>query len=199
MDLVLLKNQNTFKMKKYSIYFILFFFGFTINAQEKLEIDIRKSSIHWEGYYLFYFGGHDGNINMKKGYLIKTDDYITGGKFVIDMNSMTNIDMDKEEAKESLINHLKDSDFFNVKKYPEATLVFTKVEYHSATEMKVFANLTIKGKTNPINFNAKLDFKKQQLKTKFKIDRMLWDISYNSKMRDGAISDAIGFDVLISL
>lgn len=172
---------------------------FNLSAQEKLNINISKSSIHWEGYYLFYFGGHDGNIQFKKGHFIKTGDRITGGEFLIDMNSMTNLDLDKEDAKESLINHLKDPDFFDVANHPEAKLVFTKVEYNSPTEMKVSADLTIKGNTHPISFNAKVDFEKEQLTTKFKIDRMRWDISYNSKMRDGAISDAIGFDVTINL
>ena len=40
--------------------------------------------------------------------------------------------------------------------------------------------------------------------TKFKIDRTLWGITFNSKevegkLKDGLISDAIGFEVLISL
>jgi polyisoprenoid-binding protein YceI len=172
---------------------------FTLQAQEKLTINTEKSNIHWEGYYLFYFGGHDGNISIKEVHLIKTGDHITGGEFVIDMNSMTNLDMDKEDAKASLIDHLKDPDFFDVAKYPEAKLVFTKVEYHNATEMKIYADLTIKGNTQNISFQAKADFEKQQLTTKFKIDRMRWNVSYNSKLRDGAISDAIGFEVMLSL
>ena len=35
--------------------------------------------------------------------------------------------------------------------------------------------------------------------TKFKIDRTLWGINYNSKLKDQAISDAIGFEVKLSL
>jgi polyisoprenoid-binding protein YceI len=186
-------------MKKSIIYIALLCCSFVVQAQEKLPINTTKSSIHWEGYYLFYFGGHDGNINFKDGHFIKTGDHITGGEFVIDMNSMTNIDLKKADAKESLLNHLKDPDFFDVANHPEAKIVFTKVEYHDSTHLKIFADLTIKGKTNPINFNAEVDFEKQELTTKFKIDRILWNVSYNSKVRDGAISDAIGFEVVIGL
>ena len=186
-------------MKKHIIYIALFCFGFALQAQEKLNIDVTKSSIHWEGYYLFYFGGHDGNINFKEGYFVKLGDHILGGEFIIDMNSMTNLDIDKEDGKKSLINHLKDPDFFDVTSHPEAKLVITKVDYHNATQAKVYADLTIKGKTHPIDFQAEMNFEKKQMTTKFKIDRMLWGVSYNSKMRDGAISDAIGFQVTLSL
>ena len=186
-------------MKKISICIALLCCALVAQAQEKLPINTEKSSIHWEGYYLFYFGGHDGNINFKEGHLIKTGDHITGGEFVIDMNSMTNLDLKKADAKKSLLDHLKDPDFFDVANHPEAKLVFTKVEYHDPTHLKIFADLTIKGKTNPVNFNAEVDFKKQELTTKFKIDRMIWGVSYNSKLRDGAISDAIGFEVSLRL
>jgi polyisoprenoid-binding protein YceI len=186
-------------MKKTIIYLTVLCCSFVVQAQEKLTINTEKSAIHWEGYYLFYFGGHDGNINIKEGHLIKTGDHITGGEFVIDMNSMTNLDIEKEDGKASLIDHLKDPEFFDVAHYPEAKLVFTKVEYTSPTEMKIFADLTIKGKTNPINFRAKANFEKQQMTAKFKIDRMRWGVSYNSNLRDGAISDAIGFEVLVRL
>ncbi|MEM1001174.1 MAG: YceI family protein [Bacteroidota bacterium] len=166
---------------------------------EKLDINVEKSNIHWIGQYLFYFGGHDGNISFKDGYFIKSNEVISGGEFVIDMNSMTNLDIDDPDGKESLIEHLMDPDFFGVANNPTAKLVIKSVEYQDANSMKFYADLTIKGITNPIAFNATANYEKETLEARFKIDRMLWDVSYNSKLRDGAISDAIGFEVLISL
>lgn len=168
-------------------------------SQEQLQINSSKSQIKWIGEYTFYFGGHEGYINFEEGFFIKNADVITGGEFIIDMNSITCIDIKKEDANESLVNHLKDPDFFDVAKFPRARIVFTKVNYDDSTHMKIHAELTIKGITNPISFQAEVDFENKEMLAKFKIDRMLWDISYNSKMRDGAISDAIGFDVKISL
>ena len=173
--------------------------SFTMNAQEKLSIDITKSHLNWEGYYTFYFGGHEGYINLKEGHFIKTGNKITSGEFVIDMSSITGTDNGKIDKDSGLIKHLKDPDFFDVEKYHEAKLIITNVNYESATRMKIEANLTIKGVTKSINFRAEVDFEKKQLTTKFKIDRMRWGINYNSKLRDGAISDAIGFDVTLSL
>ncbi|MCD2258803.1 YceI family protein [Psychroserpens luteolus] len=168
-------------------------------AQEKLAIDTSKSELKWFGEYTFYFGGHNGAINFKNGHFIKTGDIITGGEFTIDMNSITCDDIKTADANESLVNHLKDPDFFDVAKFPEAKLKITNVTYHDPTHMKIFANLTIKGITLPIEFQAEVDFAKEQMTTRFKIDRMRWGINYNSKLRDGAISDAIGFEVTLNL
>lgn len=169
------------------------------NAQEKLNINTSKSSIKWIGEYTFYFGGHEGFINFTEGHFIKTNDKITGGYFSIDMNTIISTDMEASKAKLSLENHLKDPDFFDVKKHPKATLTITKVKYYENNELRIEANLTIKGISKSIKFNAKTNYKEKSLTAKFKIDRKRWNINYKSKMRDGAISDAIGFEVKLSL
>ena len=68
----------------------------TFFSQEKLSIDLKKSSIKWIGEYTFYFGGHEGFIKIKEGYLVKKNNVISGGEFVIDMNSITNTDIKKK-------------------------------------------------------------------------------------------------------
>ena len=52
--------------------------------------------------------------------------------------------------------------------------------------MKIYADLTIKGITLPIDFQAEVDYDNALMTTRFKIDRMRWGINYNSKLRDGA-------------
>ncbi|MFP4846710.1 YceI family protein [Winogradskyella sp. PE311] len=168
-------------------------------AQEQLKINTSKSTVKWSGEYSFYFGGHNGTISITEGYFIKTNTVITGGKFNIDMNSIICLDIEDDEANEGLINHLKNDDFFEVEKYPEATIEITAVEYHNNTSMKIYANLNIKGITLPESFQAEVDYSKQQLTAKFKIDRQRWGIDYKSKFRDGAIADGIGFEVILSL
>jgi len=172
---------------------------FAANSQEKLTIDTQKSSIQWIGEYTFYFGGHDGFIEFKEGYFIKTGDAITGGEFVIDMNTMTNTDIKEQEGKDNLMNHLKDPDFFDVKKYPLAKLVITKVEYSDSTHARIEADLTLKGVTKSVNFRAEFMYEEKEMKTRFKIDRRAWNVNYTSKFKDSAISDAIGFVVSVKL
>lgn len=171
----------------------------TSYAQETLDIDINKSEIKWFGEYTFYFGGHDGTINLKSGHFIKTNDVITGGEFIIDMTTIKCLDIESDEAKEGLVNHLKDPDFFDVDTYKIAKLIINNVEYHDQTRMQIFADLTIKGKTNRVKFQAEVDFDKKHMTTRFKIDRRLWDVNYTSNIRNSAISDAIGFEVKLSL
>ena len=186
-------------MKKSLLIITMLFRLFIINGQEKLDINVQKSNIKWIGEYTFYFGGHDGNINFKEGYFIKTNNVISGGEFIIDMNSITNTDIEKEEGKLNLVNHLKDSDFFDVKKYPLGTLKITKVEYRDKISARMEADLTLKGITESINFQVTFNYEKKEMKTRFKIDRKKWNVNYESKFKDGAISDAIGFDISIKL
>ena len=108
---------------KTRILIIIIAIGSIMNsyAQEHLDINISKSELKWYGEYTFYFGGHDGTISFSEGYFIKTGSMITGGKFIIDMNSIVCNDIEKADANASLVDHLKDPDFFDVKKFPTAT------------------------------------------------------------------------------
>ncbi len=167
--------------------------------QEHLDIDTTKSKINWSCDYTFYFNGHYGTIDFEKGYFIKSNDVIVGGEFVIDMNSIICLDIEKQDANESLVNHIKDPDFFDVNTFPKSKLTITNVDYVEKTTMEISADLEIKGQTLPIRFRAEVDYDLKQMTTKFKIDRTRWGITYNSKMKDGAISDAIGFEVTLRL
>ncbi|CAM1345395.1 YceI family protein [Tenacibaculum amylolyticum] len=168
-------------------------------AQEKIVVNIEKSTIKWIGEYTFYFGGHDGFISFKEGYFLKTNDMITGGEFIIDMNSITNTDVEDTKANKGLVDHLKASDFFDVERYPTAKLKITFIEYFENNHVKINADLTIKGITKPIHFNAEFNYKERKMFARFKIDRRDWNVSYKSKLKNNAISDAIGFEVTIKL
>lgn len=186
-------------MKK-TIVLSLFFLLYSIVSfsQEEVLINTKTSIINWKGSMLFSFGGHYGEVSFKEGKIIKTNNKITGGAFTVDMNSIINTDGDYSE---DLVNHLKDEDFFNVKQYPTAKLIITKVEYNDGDLLKMYANLSIKGITKSILFEAKLNATNTKLTTKFKIDRTDWNIIYGTKgvvkVKDYAISDAIEFEVNI--
>lgn len=184
-------------MKKL-IMCLTFLFLTQTYAQNVLPINPAKSEIKWSCDYSFYFNGHYGFVKFKQGYFEKTKDKITGGSFIIDLHTLEATDMEAD-GNEGLTKHLKDPDFFEVDKFPTATLVIKKTTYHSATTFEAEADMTIKGITKPVKFKAELDFEKKTMKTRFKIDRTRWGINYNSTLKDSAISDAIGFEVTISL
>ena len=187
-------------MKIYILTLAFTIFSFiSIFSQEKQPINTSKSSIKWIGEYTFYFGGHEGLINFTEGHFIKTGDVFNGGEFIIDMNSITNTDIETKKANKNIVDHLKDPDFFDVKKFPLAKLAITKVKHFENNQVEIEANMTIKGITKPVKFNADLDYEKKRLTARFKIDRRKWNVNYQSKFKNSVISDAIGFEVTIKL
>ena len=181
---------------------VIFLFSFSIgtNAQKVDEIDLQKSKITWEGSKLFGFGGHEGTVNFKEGKIIKNNNEIIGGEFIIDMNSIKS----NEEGTwvKDLTDHLKGKDFFDVKDNPISKLVFTKVKAVGDGYTQITADLTINKVTKSVFFVAKLNDANTQLETRLKIDRTDWNITYKSQgttsIKDQIISDAIAFNVTLT-
>ena len=111
------------------------------------KVDVAKSSVKWLGKKVT--GEHSGTIAVKEGALDVNGGKVTGGKVVIDMNSIADTDITDPNWNSKLVGHLKSDDFFGVATYPTAELVITKVDGNNFT-----GNLTIKGTTNPISFTA---------------------------------------------
>lgn len=170
---------------------------FSQTKEQSVKLNLSTSSINWYGYYLFYFGGHEGTVQFKEGEFKHDNGKLTGGSFVIDMTTISSTDIESKEGRENLDEHLKNQDFFETNKYPLAKLIITEVYYETETRVKIYANMTIKGKTKPINFRAEIDILNKKITTKFKIDRTRWGIKYNHDVKDSAISDAIGFEVTL--
>lgn len=99
-------------------------------------MNAAESSIEWIGSKPVV-NGHNETINIKNGFVhVNTDNQITGGEFVIDMNSISNADLTDAEKKGQLEGHLKSADFFEVEKYPEAKFVITGVTPATDTDKK---------------------------------------------------------------
>jgi len=166
--------------KKLSL--VLLLFTITISAQTTFNAGANNAKINWKGFKPT--GEHNGTINLKNGSFIVNNNQITSGEFTIDMNSIIDLDMDAtSEWNTKLVNHLKSEDFFDVKKYPTATFKITSTE-KKEDKVLVKGNLTIKNKTNPIEFLAIVKIENNQLifdSETFKIDRSKWDIKYKSK------------------
>src|SRR5687768_13693168 len=59
---------------------------------------------------------HRGKFKLKEGSFNIRENKITGGRFLIDIASITNDDLTPEKGRDKLINHLKSPDFFEVAK-----------------------------------------------------------------------------------
>ncbi|GER59750.1 YceI family protein [Patiriisocius marinus] len=167
-----------------------------------------NSSIAWEGSKPV--GTHTGTIAINEGAVYIDKGAITGGKFTIDMKSITVTDLEAGDGKESLEAHLmgtvegKEGDFFNVEKYPTAQFVITAVKSENGLTV-LEGDLTIKDKTNPVSIPVTVEENKNAVMIKseqFEIDRTQWGINYGSKsifdnLGDKFIDDAMKLKVSI--
>lgn len=162
----------------------------------KQKADSEKTEIVWNGKKVT--GEHHGNINLSSGYLMLKRDKVVGGEFVVDMRSITNTDVSNDTYREKLVNHLRSDDFFSVEKYPEAHLKITEVEVYSGNKANARGDLTIKGKTHPINFTVeKVD---DYYRSRIMIDRSRYNVRYGSNsffdnLGNKAIEDMFTLDI----
>ncbi len=149
------------------------------------RVDTDQSIIEWTGRNPNMT--HFGNIKIATGELAVKDGIITG-TFDIDMNSITNINLEGDELQPVLIAHLISDDFFLTKLFPTA-----KFKIVSSTPVKEpflsVPNYEINGALELRGVKAQQDFMATVTKTPengltaeahFDIDRTRWNIIYGS-------------------
>ena len=105
------------------------------------------------------------------------------------MNSLVCTDL-SGEYKGKLEGHLKSDDFFGVTKFPTATLKIKKVIKQKGNIYECTGDITIKGKTEVVQFNTTLN--KNSATAKIKIDRTKFDVKYGS----GSFFDGLGDNMI---
>jgi polyisoprenoid-binding protein YceI len=115
---------------------------------ETYALDTESSIIRWTGDY--FKGGefdhnHEGFVMFNSGSIEVSDGNILSGTFELNMNTIDepNAPMG-EEARMKFLGHLKSEDYFDVEKYPTATITLDK----STTSM-LSGMITVKGVTMP--------------------------------------------------
>ncbi len=148
----------------------------------KYMANTTESSIEWTGFKPT--GKHNGTIGMDSGVFSVNNGKVESGSFLIDMNSIVNLDMpmdDKNNAK--LVGHLKSPDFFDVEQYPSAAFEVTGFEEKEGKTM-LSGNLTLKEKKNNVTFPVVVSSEGDSFTITsevFTIDRSKWDVQYGSK------------------
>ena len=168
------------------------------------KVDTATSEIKWEGSKPT--ATHHGTIKLSSGVILVHEGIIEAGNFVIDMKSISDEDLEGEQ-KDNLEAHLKgtakgkEGDFFSVQEYPSATFELTSFEND-----KIKGNLTIKDKTNPIEFFAKVAVEGDTLRISsdpIELDRTKWGVNFGSKsifpnLGDKFISDTMKITVSLT-
>jgi len=120
-----------------------------------------------------------------------TDDKLSGGEFVIDMASLTATDLEGE-YKDKLNGHLLSDDFFGAATFPTSTLVITDVKAVSKNAYAVTGDLTIKGITKSVEFDASVYGKKAT--ANLKVDITLFNVKYGSGSYFDGLADNLIYD-----
>ncbi len=174
--------------------------------------NLALSKVEWLG--TKPTGTHYGTLSIKEGALYVKDGELTGGTFVLDMNSIAVDDIEDPEMNAQLVAHLKTPDFFAVDSFPTASFKFSTVTAIESTSTstdevipthRIEGNLTIKGIERKVNFPAKIEITENNVTAitpQFVINRTEWNVNYGSKsifanLKDNFIHDEIGITITI--
>ena len=143
--------------------------------KQNFEIAVAQSNIDWTGRKVT--GSHFGTISLKKGTLTTTDNKLTDGKFIIDTTSIKILDVTDPALNAQFAGHLASDDFFASAEYPEATFEITGVNNNH-----IDGNLTIKGITHPVGFDASINTNGDTLTAtgQILVDRTKYGIKFRS-------------------
>ena len=172
------------------------------------KVDTAGSKLEWTGTKVT--GKHNGAVSLKEGSLDVEKGALKAGHFVIDLNTITNVDLTDAATNSKLLGHLKSEDFFDVAKFPTAEFKITKVEALKSAKAgapthAITGDLTIKGVTKPVSFPATVTVGKDSTEAvaSIKVDRTLFGLKYGSGkffqgLGDKVISDEFALDVKLA-
>lgn len=175
------------------------------------EVDIFKfqptqSEVAWKGQNILG-DSHNGTISVKKGEFYVYNGQLLGGHVDIDMTSIVVLDIEDPGMNGRLKGHLESDDFFSVATHPIAIIEFAefqKIEGAASGEpnYRVLGNLTIKGITHGIAFDAVIDMAENKISAKSDLvfDRSKYEVRFGSgkffdNLGDNLILDDINLNV----
>lgn len=152
-------------------------------AAEKISLNAEKSKIEFVGSKAD--GKHDGGFKKFTAEAVADLEKPSNGslEIVIDTNSLWSDD-------DKLTNHLKNPDFFDVRKFPKITFKSTQIEHKEGAEKVNFTGvLTMLGKEVKIVIPAAATMNDSTitLTGDFKIDRTKWGMNYGQ----GKVNDEV--------
>jgi polyisoprenoid-binding protein YceI len=173
---------------------------FAATSTYKVE---STSKVKWLGKKVT--GQHEGLVNVKGGTLDFDGKELKSGTIEVDMTTITNTDLTDPDYNKKIVDHLKSEDFFSTEKNKTATLTIKSVLPGKGGLLNVAGDLTIKGITKPVIFDAKVtEVKGKKLATADIIfDRTDYDIKYKSlkffsDLADKAIEDKVTLSVSLT-
>ncbi len=177
----------------------------TSNDGSLYVLDTMNSKIEWKGFKIVKSDNtsHFGTIKFESGDVTVKDGKLQSGKFVANMSSLKNVDLkDEPEQQAKLQNHLKSADFFEVESFPTASYEITKItpaeegDYNTILD----GNLTIKGITKPVQFNANVSVENGEasIYTEQKdILREDFGVKFQMPVQNGIIKNEVNIQIAV--
>ncbi len=174
---------------KRTIVFIFLLIGaITVNAQELIQNkEATKVNFKIKNFGSYVYGTlSEVTINSNFNSENLTNSYIQG---VVKVNSI-----DTESTKRDA--HLRESDYFDVKNYPNITLQSTKIIKKSGNNYTLTANLTVKKTTKTVIIPIEVIETGNTIKinANFEIDRLDYEVGEDSWV----LSDDVKISIIYS-
>lgn len=193
----LLKNKRTEGRSEFGskilLSMVLLVLSYSAFSKE-YKINSTSSTLEWEAKKVT--GQHHGTIAFAEGALSVEHKKITGGKVTVDMNTIVDTDLTDAGYNQKLIGHLKSDDFFGVAKFPQAFLEVKNVAFKSENLYHFTADLTIKGITSPVEFDAEVKDDSGQISATgtMVVNRTKYGIKYGSGSFFQGLGDKVIYD-----
>lgn len=162
--------------------------------EAEYKVDAASSKVVWVGKKVT--GEHTGLVSVKSGSLKMNGKDLVGGEFVMDMTTINCTDLTDPKYNGDLVGHLKSPDFFDVANHPTSSLKIKSVSKLKGNTVKVVGDLTIKGITNEVTYNADVVDSAKTVNAKGKIifDRTKYKIEYKSGKFVQNLGDKLIYD-----
>ncbi|NNC95303.1 MAG: YceI family protein [Chitinophagales bacterium] len=159
-----------------------------------MALDTDASVVKWKGVMLG-IKEHTGNLKFTNGNIVMQDGKITGGSFVVDMNSIvfTDNNYNEEQTKEGLRGHLSSPDFFDFQNHPTA-----KFDIIGSDGNDVKGTLTIRGKNGAATVtNVKVSKMDDQamISGTLNFDRKKYGVAFDMPVKEMVISDDVALQI----
>ena len=94
---------------------------------------------------------HHGFVPLESGTLEVVKNNIVSGRVIMKMDSVSDIDIDYDLMRKTLLNTMRSKDFLNTGKYPYATFTIDEVDHRNDSTL-ITGDLTFLGVTKCISF-----------------------------------------------
>ena len=170
-----------------------------VSTEGAVTLVVTEGTVNWSAKKAMG-DPHNGTINISGGELLVNQGQLLSGNVRMDMHSIAVTNLNDAGEKATLESHLKDKDFFDVKKYPEASF---KIEEVLPSNLPAFnwvvrGSLTIKGTSNTVNVPVRMSTDGKTLEAEsasFIINRTQWGINFRSGLL-GTAKDKIVEDIV---